>query len=105
MTVSRPGEDRQGGLSRSVLLPDPSCRGEVLHSLTLDRHRSHFGGADSDPVLGGGEAAKLAASRRSIRTAQQLGDQSLMLLETLRTALDIEVVVVPPSGASISGNA
>jgi len=56
-------------------------------------------------VLGGGEAAKLAASRRSIRTAQQLGDQSLMLLETLRTAWDIEVVVVPPSGASISGNA
>lgn len=40
-----------------------------------------------------------------LRTAPQLGHQSLMLLETLRAAQDVEVVVVPPSGASISGNA
>lgn len=40
-----------------------------------------------------------------LRTAPQIGEQSLMLLETLRAVQDVEVVVVPPSGASISGNA
>jgi len=39
------------------------------------------------------------------RTAPELGDQSLMLLETLRTEQDVKVVVVPPSGASTGGNA
>lgn len=40
-----------------------------------------------------------------LRTAPQLGDQSLLLLETLRAGQDVEVVVVPPSGTSTSGNA
>lgn len=40
-----------------------------------------------------------------LRTAPELGDQSLMLLETLRTEQDVTVVMVPPSGASTGGNA
>lgn len=40
-----------------------------------------------------------------LRTAAEFGDQSLMLLETLRTGRDVKVVVVPPSRASTGGNA
>lgn len=40
-----------------------------------------------------------------LRTAPELRDQSLMLLETLRTEQDVKVAVVPPSRASTGGNA
>lgn len=40
-----------------------------------------------------------------LRTAPALGDQSLMLLETLRTGQEVDVTIVPPSGPTPSGSA
>lgn len=40
-----------------------------------------------------------------LRTAPQLGYQSRMLIETLRTGQDVDATIVPTSGPAASGNA
>jgi len=40
-----------------------------------------------------------------LRTAPQLGYQSRMLIETLRTGQDVDLTIVPPFGPAVSGNA